>query len=147
MDFLDQLFYWLDKLALLAFPPLLLNFFFIFPQKKRIIHDKKRVALFYIPGLVLLLANVLLNVVLESRLTEAQVLTFQKILEKLELVHFALYSLLALVLIIRDLISDINPYIKNQLKWIAVGLGLGSLPFAIFMLPLSPGPSATTRAS
>jgi len=147
MDFLDNLFYWLDKLALLAFPPLLLNFFFIFPQKKKIIHKKKRVALFYLPGLVLLLTNILLNVVLESRLTEARVLSFQKTLEKLELAHFALYSLLALALIILDLISNINPYIKNQLKWIAVGLGLGSLPFAAFYvvpflrdrLPTTPG--------
>ncbi|MCX8159931.1 MAG: ATP-binding protein [Candidatus Saccharicenans sp.] len=147
MDFLDSLFYWLDKLALLAFPPLLLNFFFIFPQKKRIIHKKKRVALFYIPGLALLVTNILLALVLESRLSEAQVLAFQKILEKLELAHFALYSLLALLLIIRDLISNINPYIKNQLKWIAVGLGLGSLPFAAFYvvpflqdrLPTTPG--------
>ncbi|MCR4395830.1 MAG: ATP-binding protein [Candidatus Saccharicenans sp.] len=147
MDFLDNLFYWLDKVALLAFPPLLLNFFFIFPQKKKIIENKNRVAWFYLPGLALLLANVFLNAYLESALSEAQVLVFQKTLEKLELAHLAIYTTLALVLIIRDLVRAAYPYIKNQLRWIAVGLGLGSLPFSLFYvlpflrdrLPTTPG--------
>lgn len=147
MDLLDNIFYWLDKLALLAFPPLLLNFFFIFPQKKKIIQNKNQVALFYIPGLALLLTNVSLNTFLESELSEASLLVFQKTLDKLELVHFSLFTILALILIIRDLLINVNLYIKNQLKWIAVGLGLGSLPFAIFYvlpylkdrLPTTPG--------
>ncbi len=35
MDGLDSLFFWLDKVALLIFPPLLFHFFLIFPQRKK----------------------------------------------------------------------------------------------------------------
>jgi len=147
MDFLDHLFFWLDKIALLAFPPLLLNFFFIFPQKKKIIQRKKLLFLLYLPGLLILSANISLTTFLDSRLSETQVLSFQKMLEKLELAHFALYTILALTVIIYDLISCKNLYIKNQLRWITGGLGLGALPFAVFyvvpfiagQLPTSPG--------
>ncbi|MGB4705365.1 MAG: ATP-binding protein [Candidatus Saccharicenans sp.] len=147
MDWLDSLFYWLDKVALLSFPPLLLNFFFIFPQKKKIIHHKNKVALIYVPGLFQLLANIFQQVILDGRLNEAQVLALQKNLEKLELAHFAVFSALALFIIIRDLIVNRNPFLKNQLKWIALGLGAGTLPFALFYtvpfiadrLPSTPG--------
>ena len=132
MDFLDKLFFWLDKIALLAFPPLLLTFFFIFPQKKKIINNRNLIALFYLPALLIFLANIALVSFLEPELNEVQVVTFQKTLEKLELAHFAVFIILALILIIRDLIKSLNPHIKNQLKWIAGGLGLGILPFAFF---------------
>jgi len=34
MDWLDQIFFWLDKVAITAFPPLLLNFFLSSLRKK-----------------------------------------------------------------------------------------------------------------
>ncbi|MGB9893873.1 MAG: hypothetical protein ACPLRA_05620, partial [Candidatus Saccharicenans sp.] len=132
MDFLDHLFFWLDKIALLAFPPLLLNFFFIFPQKKKIILRKKILFLLYLPGLSILAANIGLITFLDSKLNEIQVLSFQKTLEKLELGHFGFYTLMAFLIIIYDLVNCRNIYIKNQLKWISGGLGLGALPFAAF---------------
>ncbi|MDD8021196.1 MAG: ATP-binding protein [Acidobacteriota bacterium] len=132
MDWLDQIFFWLDKVAIVAFPPLLLNFFFIFPQKKRIIYHRRLLALFYLPGLSLLLFNIGLMVVFQEKLSDARILSYQKILGKGELAHLAAYSLIALSMIVYDAITTRNLYIKNQLKWIAGGLGLGALPFSAF---------------
>jgi PAS domain S-box-containing protein len=134
MDFLDQFFFWLDKVSFLAFPPLLLHFFFIFPQKKKVIHQKRTLASLYLPALVIFLANLSILTVFESRLSDSEILTFQKTLAKVELGHFAFFTLLALILIIHDLIYTRNLYIKNQLQWIAGGLGLGVLPFALFYI-------------
>jgi PAS domain S-box-containing protein len=134
MDLLDQIFFWLDKIAIIAFPPLLLNFFFIFPQKKEVIAHPGVLALLYLPGSILLLANICLAAVFQSKLGDAQILNYQRILEKGELFHLAAYSLMALLMIIYDAISTRNLYIKNQLKWIAGGLGLGALPFSIFYI-------------
>ncbi|MBC7361387.1 MAG: PAS domain S-box protein [Candidatus Aminicenantes bacterium] len=132
MDFLDLLFFWLDKIALLAFPPLLLHFFFIFPQKKKVIHHKSTLALLYLPALAIFVSNLSLMTFFDSRLSDSQILSFQKNLEKVELAHFAFFTVLAFILIIHDIIYSRNLYVKNQLKWIAGGLGVGVLPFAIF---------------
>lgn len=136
MDALDLLFFWLDKIALLAFPPLLLNFFLIFPRKKNIVHHKTMPALLYLPALVILLANLSLMLFFNNILSDSQILSFQKNLEKIELSHLAIFSLVAFVLIIRDIIYSKNLYVKNQLKWIAGGLGAGFLPFILlYVLP------------
>ncbi len=150
LDFLDSLFFWLDKMALLAFPPLLLNFFFIFPQKKKILQNKRLVSLIYLPSVLLLLANLIFSFYLEPGLNETQIINLQRMLEKAELAHFALYCLLVLGLIIHDLIFCLNPYIKNQLKWIAGGLAVGTLPFAgFYIIPFLFGrlPSAVGQSS
>jgi len=131
-DFLDGVFFWLDKIAILAFPPLLLNFYFIFPQKKKIINHKKIIVLFYLPAAFIFAANLLLVNFLEPRLSDARFLAIQETLEKLELGQLALFSILAFILIVHDTIFTKNIFIKNQLKWIAGGLGLGVLPFAFF---------------
>ncbi|MFW6137211.1 MAG: hypothetical protein ACOC5U_03935, partial [Candidatus Aminicenantaceae bacterium] len=55
LDTLDSLFYWLDIIPFLFFPPLLLHFFAIFPKRKKI--NKKQifpVYLFYFPATLLL---------------------------------------------------------------------------------------------
>jgi len=134
MDWLDQIFFWLDKIAITAFPPLLLNFFFIFPQKKRIIDHPRILALIYLPGLFLILSNLSLMTIFQAKLSDAEVLNYQRILEKGELLQLAAYSLLTLFMIIYDVVATRNLYIKNQLKWIAGGLGLGILPFSIFYI-------------
>jgi len=134
MDWLDQIFFWLDKVAIIAFPPLLLNFFFIFPQKKRIIEHPRILALLYLPGLFLLLSNISLMTIFQAKLGDAEILSYQRILEKAELVQLAAYSLLAFFIIIYEVVVTRNLYIKNQLKWIAGGLGLGALPFSVFYI-------------
>ncbi|MGC8892212.1 MAG: ATP-binding protein [Candidatus Saccharicenans sp.] len=131
-DFLDGIFFWLDKIAILVFPPLLLNFFFIFPQKKKIISHPKILILLYLPAALILISNLFLTTFYEPRLTDAQFLAAQGILEKLELSHFALFALFTFFFIVYDAVFTKNIFIKNQLKLIAGGLGLGILPFSFF---------------
>jgi PAS domain S-box-containing protein len=134
MDFLDQLFFWLDKVSFLVFPPLLLHFFFIFPQKKKVIHRHRTLSLLYLPALIILLANLTVPVIFQYRFSDSEMLSFQRTLERIELGHFGFFTLLVLILMIQDLIYTRNIYIKNQLKWISGGLGLGILPFALFYI-------------
>lgn len=72
--------------------------------------------------------------IFQAKLGDAEILKYQGILEKGELVQLAVYSLLAFFIIIYDVVVTRNLYIKNQLKWIAGGLGLGVLPFSIFYI-------------
>jgi len=72
--------------------------------------------------------------ILQAKLSDAEILNYQRILEKGELLQLAAYSLLTLLMIIYDVVATRNLYIKNQLKWIAGGLGLGILPFSIFYI-------------
>ena len=58
-DVLDNLFFWLDKIAFLSFPALLLHFFLIFPIRKKILKKKPSVNYYlYIPSSILLLSYV-----------------------------------------------------------------------------------------
>ncbi|MGB9835658.1 MAG: ATP-binding protein [Candidatus Saccharicenans sp.] len=134
MDFFDQLFFWLDKVALLVFPPLLLTFFVIFPQKKNFAHKKWLLSLTYLPALILFLMNLFTVLVLANRLNEADYISWHKLLEKAELSHFGLFSLVIIFLSIKETVQTKNLFLKNQLKWILGGLGLGLIPFILFYI-------------
>ena len=136
MDFFDQLFFWLDKIALLIFPPLLLTYFIAFFQKRIIIQRRWLITICYLPALIILLFNLYLNIFGDSQLSENGYLFWHKLLEKVELAHFGLFSLLIFFLAIKGAISTKSTFLKNQLKWIAGGLGFGLLPFSIlYILP------------
>src|SRR4030042_2989188 len=61
MDLLDGLFGGLDQAAFPHFSPLLLHFFLIFPQRKKALRQNPSAAyLLYLPGSLLLLANLAL---------------------------------------------------------------------------------------
>lgn len=134
MDVFDQLFFWLDKVSFLIFPPLLLSFFFIFPQKKKLGPIKWMVGLIYLPAILLILSNIILDVIITNRLNEAEYLHWRNLLMKAELSQFGLFSLIILFLGIKGVIYTKNLFLKNQFKWISGGLGLGLLPFSIFYI-------------
>jgi len=59
LDLLDTVFYWLNNAAFLMFPPLLLHFFLIFPQRKKFVRRKpSAITLLYLPAALLLLARI-----------------------------------------------------------------------------------------
>ncbi|MCK7478603.1 MAG: hypothetical protein M0C28_15385 [Candidatus Moduliflexus flocculans] len=90
MSGLDAAFYGLDKLGFLAFPPLLLHFFMIFPLRKPFLKKRSEVLpLLYAPAAFLLLARVRLHVPLSRPWSEATILRTHDGLERLELLHFA----------------------------------------------------------
>jgi two-component system NtrC family sensor kinase len=135
LNALDSLFYWLDKIAFLVFPPLLLHFFIIFPKRKKNLKSKlSSIYILYIPAIALLLAKVFIYTSDIFRLGEIFILNFYQTTEKLELGHFAFFSILAFTLLIFDTRKVPNLIIKRQLKWISYGIGIGIIPFILFYI-------------
>jgi two-component system, NtrC family, sensor kinase len=132
LDFLDTVFYWLDIVSFLFFPPLLVHFFTIFPKRKKLEESRPfSVYFFYLPASLLLLAQIFIHLPNIFKLSESFIYDYFMTLEKLNLFHFTLFTLIALSVIIYDSYKVTNLIIKKQLKWVAYGLGIGFIPFAI----------------
>jgi len=135
LDFLDSSFYWLDKIAFLVFPPLLLHFFLVFSGKKKTLEIRPFTKyLIYFPCVALLFAKVFMHSSDFFRLNESFLLKYYEISEKIDLLHFAVFSLIAFAVILIDTLKTSDPIIKKQLKWITYGLGFGILPFVLFYI-------------
>ncbi|MHB8054393.1 MAG: ATP-binding protein [Candidatus Aminicenantales bacterium] len=147
-DFLDSLFYGLDKIAFLFFPPLLIHYFLIFPQRKAVLRKRPSIAYFlYIPGALLLLVRILLSLHAIGGQAEARILQIYSTLERLDLAHFAFYTLWALTTIVVGTLRHPSFIVRKQLKWIAYGLGFGVVPFtALYVIPFVAGAAPSTAA-
>ena len=133
LDFTDSVFYWLDKASFLYFPPLLLHFFIIFPQRKKFVKNQPSLILYlYIPAAMMFLAKVLIHLPLFQGIDDADMLTIVGGMEKLDLGHFALFTLITLFSIFHSSIRPPSLLIKKQLKLIVYGLGFGTVPFTVF---------------
>ena len=147
-DFLDSVFYGLDKIAFLIFPPLLVHYFLIFPQRRAILRKRPGIArLIYIPGLLLLLVRALLFLRVIGGQDETGILLLTSTLERLELAHFAAYTLWALGTIVLGTLGHPSFIVRKQLKWIAYGLGGGVVPFTVlYVVPFIIGAAPSTAA-
>jgi len=135
LNLLDSVFYWLDKIGFLIFPPLLLHFFLIFPRRKKIFKDKiSSLNLLYFPGAALLIAKIFIHLPNILKLNNNFISQYYQTTEKLDLLHFAIFSLIALVVILNDTLKASNVIMKKQLKWIVYGLGFGIIPFTFFYI-------------
>ena len=148
LDILDSFFFWIDKVAFLIFPPLLLHFFLIFPQRKRFLKThRSAVALIYLPAVLLLVLGVVFELTFLLRLDDADLLAFQGLLEKLALFHFAFLGLAAMGVVIHGSARTPNIIVRKQLRLIGTGLGLGLIPFAaLYVIPFLAGRSPSTVA-
>jgi len=135
LNTLDSVFFWLDKIAFLAFPPLLLHFFLIFPKrKKELISKISSTNLLYLPAIVLFLSRVFILSPNIFNLNEAFILRYYRTSEKLDLLHFGILSLIAFAFLLWDTLKAKNLVIKRQMKWISYGLGIGIIPFVLFYI-------------
>lgn len=135
LDGLDTIFYWLDKAAFLLFPPLLLHFFLIFPQRKKLIrHRPQIIPSVYVPAVVFLLSRIVYHALGSSFLEDAEMLRIHDILERLGLLHFSLFALAAAAAVLHSAHRTSNVLIRKQLRFIVSGLGFGILPFSIFYM-------------
>jgi len=148
LDLLDSVFYWLDKAAFLAFPPLLLHYFLIFPQRKKFLKDRpKAIYLFYAPAVLLLAAKVLLHLPYFNNLDSELIIRNYGTLEKADLFHFALFTLITLATISDSYFRHPSFLVRKQLKWIVYGLGAGIIPFtALYVIPFLTGSAPTQVA-
>jgi len=140
-DLLDNVFFWLDKAAFLAFPPLLLHYFLLYPQRRKTVRDKpSTILLLYVPAAVLLLAWIGLHLPLAGSLDSVRLLGLVGTLEKLDLGHFAFFTFLTLAIIGHGTLRQSSFIVRRQLKWIVYGLGFGIVPFTVFyILPFVAG--------
>ena len=135
LDFLDSIFYWVDKSAFLLFPPLLLHFFLNYPQRRSLFQKKQtRIYFLYLPCIFLFLIKVILHLPFFKNLAEGTVLSYYSLLERLELLHFVFFSLITLVTLFQSSLNPANLLIKKQLRWIINGLAFGTIPFTFFYL-------------
>ncbi len=135
LDGLDFVFYSLDKLAFVAFPPLLLHFFMIFPLRKRILKRKPVIVpLIYAPAVLLLLERIRFHLPFPHRLDELTAMRVQSALERLELVHFVVFALVTLGILAHSTFRAPNPLVKKQLRIIVYALACGILPSAAFYI-------------
>lgn len=149
LNTLDSLFYWLDKIAFLLFPPLLFHIFIFFPKRKKFTRTSpSRIWLLYLPALVLLTANIFIYLPNFLKLNAPFIVRFYKSLGKLDLFHFALFSIFTFGVVLTESIKAKNILVKKQLKWVVYGLGFGILPFtSIYIIPFLLGqvPSQVTE--
>ena len=141
LNALDSVFYWLDKVAFLVFPPLLLHFFLVFPQRKKFLRNKPSVVyIFYLPAAALALADAVFHLPYFNNLDNALLLRVYETLEKLDLFHFAFYTFLTLATISDSYFRHPGLLVRKQLKWIVTGLSAGILPFTIlYVIPFLAG--------
>ncbi len=134
-NLLDSIFFWLDKIAFLAFPPLLLHFFLISPLRKKILKSKPSLSYFlYLPSALLLLINAFFFLPLFQTFNNKFMLQAYDILERMDLFIFALISAVVLIIIFRDSLKASNPILKKQIRWILYGLSFGIIPFTLFYI-------------
>ena len=148
LDTLDLVFYGLDKVAFLAFPPLLLHFFMIFPLRKRFLKDKTfTLSLIYSPAALLLLARIRFHTPLPGPWNEAAALRFEGGLERLELVHLAFFALVTLGILAHSVMRAPSILVRKQLRLIVSGLAFGILPSLVFyVIPFILGRVPSTGA-
>ena len=148
MNFLDNIFYWLDEIAFLFFPPLILHAFLYFPRRpisfRRYIPS---IYIIYLPAGLLLLVRIFLHLTSLFRLDSSLISQIYSSALRLDLIHYLILTLLTLILLSFDTLRTLNPLIKKQLKWITYGLILGHTPFiTLYVFPFLLN-SVPTRAA
>ena len=142
LDRLDWVFYWADVIAILALPPLFLDFTLVFPERRR---GRSRSpagwtlsAVTYMPAVVLGLARAV--AVTRSSTDAAQFVRVSDALDRLEFLYLAACFIGGLLVLTRALARATSSTARRQLQWIAWGTALGAGPFAIgYALPFARG--------
>ncbi len=133
-DFLDHLFFWLDRLGVLFFPPVFLHFALTFPGASRLLDRwPQAVSRIYVPSLLLLALTLGARLLYFSPFSPGpEVITATEVLlDRIEPVLWAVYSLAAFVAFVDAYRHAASVTIGKQLKWIVWGTGAGMLPFAL----------------
>lgn len=132
LDFLDYLFYWLDKIAFLFFPPLFWHFSLLFPARHRLVKQRPYFPLlFYSPAFLLLLSRVWLHLPWSEFLGTPWLFQASSTLDKLEIIQFiACAGIVPFSLLQHSRLVD-NVLLRRQLRWMANGINLSLWPFIL----------------
>ena len=139
LDFFDHLYFWLDRIGVLFFPPVFLHFALTFPNRSRFLARWPRLLQWaYAPSFALAGLSVGSRILYFSPLSPGGgVITGSEfVVDRLEPVLWALYSLAAFGAFVDAYRNAESVTVSKQLKWIVGGTGAGMLPFAlIYAIP------------
>jgi len=132
IDFTYKVLQLVEEFATILLPPLTLNFFLLFPRP--IVRSKWLVASLYIPPALLALWDLDL-LVFSNRLPIASAYRSLEVIQRWEIVHFAIYFTLAVVALAYTY-RTAAAVGRKQIKWIYLGMVLGFLPFLlVYIVP------------
>lgn len=134
---IDSLFFWIDKISLVLFPPVLLHFILIFPEN--LLRRKKTIKLLtiYTPSIALIFVYIY-SYFFPYKVFNTLYSLFY-LLKRLEILPLSLYLILAFAIIISKQSKLRDPAIKNQSRIILTGISL-SLPFSfLYGIPFALG--------
>ena len=121
-----------DMVARLVLPPLTLHLFLVFPRSFPRV--RRWVPFVYLPAVFLLLAQVDLMAFGGRFLAGGDPRAALPRFDLVELVHLAVFALAALAVLVGRLVARQQGEASRQLRWIAVGMAGGYLPFVLFYL-------------
>ena len=134
LDLFDHLFFWLDRIGVLFFPPVFLHFALTFPNRSRFLERwPKLLHWAYAPSIALLGLSIGSRILYFSPFSPGGgVITGSEfVVDRLEPVLWALYSLAAFAAFVDAYRNAESVTVSKQLKWIVWGTGAGMLPFAL----------------
>lgn len=141
LDLLDYLFYWLDKIAFLFFPPLFWHFSLLFPVRHRLVKKKPALPLlFYLPAFLLLFSRVSLHLPLGESLGTSWLFKASSTLDRLEILQFIAFAGIVPFTLLRRSREVDNILLRRQLRWMANGINLALWPFILsYFIPFLVG--------
>ncbi|MEW6455778.1 MAG: ATP-binding protein [Acidobacteriota bacterium] len=132
---LDWIFFWTDRFSFILFPAAFLNFALIFPERKHFLKNKPFYQfLLYFPSIFLIMINfyIIHNVSFQLKVKDISLIISG--LSKINIFFFGFLVLIPLFVMYNSFIKARDLIIKNQIKWILLGLSLGIVPFILFYL-------------
>ncbi len=153
LDTLDWVFYWADVVATLLFPPLIVHFALVFPERPDswAHSDAGRTALplLYLPAVLLFAARV--SALMRAHQQGAVFSNVVTLVERGELLCFGVGLIVGLGIMIRALGRARSVTARRQLRWIVGGTAFGAVPFVFgyaipFALGFTPVPGAEATA-
>ena len=134
LDLFDHLYFWLDRVGVLFFPPVFLHFALTFPGRSRFLEKWPKVLHWaYAPSFALMGLSVGSRILYFSPFSPGgSVITGSEfVVDRLEPVLWAVCSLAAFVAFVDAYRNAESVTVSKQLKWIVWGTGAGMLPFAL----------------
>ena len=134
LDLFDHLYFWLDRIGVLFFPPVFLHFALTFPNASRVLARWPKLPRWvYAPSFALLALSLGSRLLYFSPLSPgpATITGSEIVLDRLEPVLWAIYSLAAFAAFVDAYRNAESVTVSKQLKWIVWGTGAGMLPFAL----------------
>ncbi len=127
LNLFDWIVLWSNVVAGLLQPALFLHFVLTFPEKKRVVNERKwLLPLLYLPATIL----VGLRITAIHFIEPSEVLRFA--LDRAEYGYLASYFVAAAAVLWHSYYHAETPILRQQMKWVTRGATLAILPFTIF---------------